>query len=165
MSNKSIINKKGRSSRKNKNRNSRNSRKNKSAQRIYSGGSKKYIITIDLNLENPDSNTILDPSILSPEYITLLESHLTELVPSAFILDLKGEFNNEYSFRYNKSDCYITYTIFINYTGEDEDDVTIDKLGELISYIREVDAPFTSEDEIPYFITTDFNSTITLLKI
>ena len=129
------------------------SRKN----RLLYGGTPKYIITLNLNLENQDEEKKLDPLELSPEYLNLLLTHLTDLIPTSDDLDLNGTFKNQYIFSYNnKKDYMITVKMIINYTSDD-DDFTEEKIQDLISLMTEMDAPFTSEDDVPYFITYDFD--------
>ena len=126
-------------------------------KRFFYGGAKKYTIHLKLNLENSDLEKILDPTLLSPEYRILMETHLTDLIPSNSDLDLNGSLHNTYLFTYNnKEKYYITFTIIINYNS-DTDDFTDEKIQEFIGLMTEMDAPFTSEDEITYFITYDFN--------
>jgi hypothetical protein len=129
------------------------SRKN----RLLYGGAQKYTITLHLNLENSDEEKKLDPLALSPEYLDLLITHLTDLIPTSDDLDLNGTFQNQYIFKYNnKSDFMITLKMIINYISDD-DDFTEEKIEDLIALMTEMDAPFTSEDDVPYFITYDFD--------
>ena len=131
----------------------RHSRKN---QLLY-GGAQKYAITLHLNLENSDLEKILDPTTLSPEYLELLETHLKDLIPSNTDLDLKGTFRNRYIFNYNnKNKYFITFKIIVNYCSQN-DEFTLDKIKDFIGLMTEMDASFTSEDDITYFITSDFD--------
>ena len=137
----------------NKKKKGRYSRKN----RLLYGGAQKYIITLNLNLENSDLEQILDPTTLSPEYLDLLETHLKDLIPSNTDLDLNGTFHNTYILNYNnKNKYFITFQIIANYTS-DTDEFTLDKITDFIGLMTEMDAPFTSEDDITYFITYDFD--------
>jgi hypothetical protein len=137
-------------------RNKKQKRISRKKKFLY-GGAKKYTIHLKLNLENSDVEKILDPTLLSPEYQDLLETHLTDLIPSNSDLDLVGSFDNTYLFTYNNREkYYITFTIIIKYNS-DTDDFTDEKILEFIGLMTEMDAPFTSEDEITYFITYDFD--------
>jgi hypothetical protein len=129
------------------------SRKN----RLLYGGTTKYIITLNLNLENQHEEKKLDPLTLSPEYLDLLITHLTDLIPTSHDLDLNGTFQNQYILSYNnKGDYMIKLKMIINYTSDD-DDFTEEKIQDLIALMTEMDAPFTSEDDITYFLTYDFD--------
>ena len=133
----------------------RHSRKN----RLLYGGSKKYRITINLNLsyvdEELDEDKVLDPTGLSEEYRTMLESHLTDIIPSNSDFKLSGKFHNKYTFIYNNTEeHFISFQIEINY---DRDDLTIENVRDTYRDIFEGDYPFTAEDEMPYFIKTNFD--------
>jgi hypothetical protein len=135
------------------NKNGRVSRKN----RLLYGGNQKFTITLNLNLENSDEEKKLDPLTLSPEYLDLLIKHLTDLIPTSDDLDLNGKFQNRYVLRYNNnSDYMISLEMMINYISEDND-FTEEKIEEFIALMTEMDAPFTSEDDVTYYITYDFD--------
>jgi hypothetical protein len=133
----------------------RNSRKN----RFLYGGSKKIRITINLNLsyvdEELDQDKLLDPTSLSEEYRIEMENHLKDIIPSNSDFKLSGKFNNSYTFIYNNTEeYYINFQIVLNYDG---DDLTIENVKDTYRDIFEGDYPFTSEDEMTYFINTNFD--------
>jgi hypothetical protein len=130
----------------------RHSRKNK----IYYGGSKRYIVTIHLNLsyvdEKSDQDVRLYPTQLSHEYRELLETHLKDLVPTEF--NVEGKLTYKYKFIYNNKDPYfITFIIEITYAGDD----IYDEVQEQFSNMFEGEYPFTSQDDKTYFINTNFD--------
>lgn len=138
------------------------SKKNK----ILKGGNQKYMININFNLQNVDLNKILDPLDLTPEYLDLLLTHLRDLVPSSYDLELEGTFQNEYILNYNYESKYnMTFKIIVNYISE-EDDFTLEKIDEFFRLMTDMDAPFTSEDDITYYISHDFdiNRDVKILK-
>jgi len=124
---------------------------------ILKGGNQKYMINIHFNLENSDLNKLLDPLELSPEYLDLLLTHLRDLIPSPDDLELEGKFENEYILNYNFQSKYnMTFKIILNYISE-ENDFTLEKVDDFFRFMTDMDAPFTSEDDITYYISHDFD--------
>ena len=122
---------------------------------ILKGGNQKYLININFKLVNEDNT--LNPLDLSPEYLELLLNHLKDLVPSSDDLDLSGTFENEYVLKCNNENEFnMTFIITLKYISE-EDDLNMDKIDELFRFMTDMDAPFTSEDEITYFMSHDFD--------